>query len=182
MITLQPLPNFSVLEIKFCEPRMSVGHRKGVIVLKKRSFLKRTGREHIVVGAPVIDDNGPDRRFVRTSRIKAVHSRIVGIDRITSAQLIFFRRNRLSAHPPRESCPLSSPECSCLTRCTEVQRRGAPGKGTWNRPEAVADVFGVQKRFTRASFDFSPNITLEHLPTVIADNLTLTVIWHLNDI
>ena len=57
-----------------------------------------------------------------------------------------------------------------------MQRRGAPGKGTWNRPEAVADVFGVQKRFTRASFDFSPNITLEHLPTVIADNLTLTVI------
>lgn len=109
MITLQPLPNFSMLEIKFCEPRMSVDHRKEIIVVKKRLFLKRTGTEHIVVGAPVIDDNGPDRRFVRRSRIKAVHSRIVGIDRITSAQLIFFRRNRLSAHPPRESCPLSSP-------------------------------------------------------------------------
>lgn len=135
-----------------------------------------------MVGAPVIDDNGPDR-FVRTSRIKAAHSRIVGIDRITSAQLIFLPEPPLRASPSRE-LSLFLTECSCLTWCTEVQRRGAPGKGTWNRPEAVADVFGAFSEIYARFVRFSPiRIKIQRLlSTVITYNLTLTVVWHWSNI
>lgn len=107
----RPLPNSpGEHETKFRRTRMSVGHRKR----SNRSFAEKNRQKRIAVRAPVIDDNGPDR-FVRiarcTPRVNPAHSRIVGIDRITSAQLIFFPRNRLSAHIPQpaRACPLSSP-------------------------------------------------------------------------